>query len=332
MNVASDLFAAICDAYAMTQTGQVRSVSSRVWRMPTAQGDMAVKVYTEDQQARAWREVHVLAHLQVHVDGRCRVQRLQTSPGGPVWREAGRLAMVTRWETGAFKPYDTFTAAEWASLGASLASLHLQLDSLQAHDVQETLLDRLLAIDTPTLSREFDGELARAAAGADSLMLRAYVDTCLRLLEQYLPGCVADFPIDDPQRPIHNDYNQYNYLFGETLPPVILDWEASIGAPREFELVRCLNHLPLEAPALAASFVGAYLAVRPLRIERIAWAVDAACVQHALKCWVIRAWLDEPERFHSHLHGAMRMARLMDGARHHLVNFYRHCLESGTTT
>lgn len=71
------------------------------------------------------------------------------------------------------------------------------------------------------------------------------------MLDRYYPGSIEAFPADDPQHPIHNDYNQFNYLFTGTLPPLIVDWEASIGAPREYELVRCLNHLPLEAPHLA---------------------------------------------------------------------------------
>ncbi len=158
---------------------------------------------------------------------------------------------------------------------------------------------------------------------------RRYVDLALRLLDRYYPGSIDAFPADDPQHPIHNDYNQFNYLFTGTLPPLILDWEASIGAPREYELVRCLNHLPLEAPHLAEAFVQAYRRTRPVDPARIAWAVDAACLQHALKLWIVQGWLDDPSRFASHLSGAVTMASAMVDARDRLVDFFSRCIEAG---
>jgi len=88
--------------------------------------------------------------------------------------------------------------------------------------------------------------------------------------------------------------------------------------------VRCLNHLPLEAPDSAATFVRGYLQVRPLQRERIAWAVDAACLQHALKRWIL-----QPQHA-SHLDGAIKMVSTMLGARAHLIDFFSRCLDAGS--
>jgi hypothetical protein len=326
-----DVIDAVCRAYELKQNGAAQQASERVWRVPTEQGDMAVKIYGADQQSRAEKEVGLIAHLQAHADSRFRVQALQvTAAGANRWEGLGRQAMVTRWDLGQFKSYDTFTPAEWDALGASLAALHLKLDLLEL-PVQDTIKARLFAIDVDETRRGLAGYRERATRNIDGASpLRTYADICLRLIDQYYPGSVASFPPGDFQHPIHNDYNQFNYLFGNTLPPLILDWEASIGAPREYELVRCLNHLPLESPALASVFVRAYLRVRPLRPERMAWAVDTACLQHALKRWVLQGWLDDPSRFAAHLRGAIDMASMMDGARERLISFFSRCLDPGT--
>ena len=236
--------------------------------------------------------------------------------------------MLTRWETGQFRTYDTFSPAEWDALGESLAALHLSLEQLHLPQI-DTIRARLTAIDADAVRSSLLDALSRGRSNDGAKNLRRYVDLALRLLERYHPGSIDAFPAGDPQCPIHNDYNQFNYLFTGTLPPLILDWEASIGAPREYELVRCLNHLPLEAPHLAAAFVRAYRRTRPVDPARIAWAVDAACLQHALKLWIVQGWLDEPSRFASHLNGAVTMAAAMVDARDRLVDFFSRCVETG---
>ncbi|HET8897346.1 MAG TPA: hypothetical protein VFN09_01000, partial [Rhodanobacteraceae bacterium] len=117
--------------------------------------------------------------------------------------------------------------------------------------------------------------------------------------------------------------------FGDRLPPLVLDWEASIGAPREFEVVRCLNHLPLESPALAHLFVQAYLQVRPLDAGRMAWAVDVAGLMHALKHWLLHGWLDDPPRFEARLQGALYITAILANARERLIDFYTRSVETG---
>ncbi|WP_454689258.1 phosphotransferase enzyme family protein [Achromobacter aloeverae] len=306
-----------------------RRVSERVWRLSTSTGDVAVKLYAEDQLARAAKEAALVAHLNAHGDPRFRVQSLvRTAAGAPLWTGPRARAMVTAWAPGRARTYDTYTPPEWAALGAGLAALHASLEHYQG-PLPDTLRARLAAIDADEARRELAAAPRRAPAHADRQALQAYADACLRLIDQHYPGSLAAFPTDDPQHPIHNDYNQFNYLFGTTLPPLILDWEAAIGAPREYEVVRCLNHLPLEAPALAAEFVHAYARVRPLRVERVAWAVDAACLQHGLKRWMLQGWLSDPARFATHLQGAMRMVAAMAGARAELIDFFSRRIEEG---
>ncbi len=350
MDVPVALFDTIREAYALAPGGEPRRISERVWHLPAAggagtAGGVAVKFYADEHGARAAKEASILAHLEHHGDARFRVQALlRTCAGKPLWHsdgadgdsegDDGLHAMVTHWEAGRLRTYDTFAPPEWDALGASLAALHLSLEQrpLSSYSPFDTIRARLCAVDADTvrfglLDALRAGDRLAAGGGPDPAKLRAYVDLALRLIDLHYPGSIEDFPEDDAQHPIHNDYNQFNYLFADTLPPVILDWEASIGAPREYELVRCLNHLPLEAPELAQAFVHSYLRVRPVNPAYLAWAVDAACLQHALKLWVVRGWLADPARFGAHLDGAVRMSTMMLGARCRLVDFLYRCAE-----
>lgn len=311
-----------------------RKLSERVWHLSTDSGDFAVKRYAPEHGARASKEAAILAHLQTQVDARFRVQTLRrTATNEALYIGADFHALLTHWETGRFKTYDTFTLAEWEALGMSLAALHLRLDGLRLSSPDmsfDTIHARLAALDFDEIRQSLHDALTQSQSKQNTDKLHLYVDVALRLIDAHYPGALAAFPHDDPQAPIHNDYNQFNYLFADTLPPVIVDWEAAIGAPREYELVRCLNHLPIEAPQLAEAFVRAYVRVRPVRPECVAWAVDAACLQHALKLWVVRGWLDDPARFAAHLNGAVTMATAMAGAREPLIAFFSRCVEAGS--
>ncbi|WP_412021735.1 phosphotransferase enzyme family protein [Burkholderia cepacia] len=323
-------FDEIRDAYALGRSGPPRQVGERVWHLPADDGGVAIKLYALEHHARAAKEATVLAHFETHGDARFRVQTLKrTTAGAPLWTGAGSHAMLTHWEAGQFRTYDTFSPSEWDALGASLAALHLSLERLHLPSL-DTIGARLTAIDADAVRRSLLDALDRARSNEGAANLRRYVELALRMLDRYYPGSIEAFPADDPQHPIHNDYNQFNYLFTDLPPPLILDWEAAIGAPREYELVRCLNHLPLEAPHLAEAFVLAYRRVRPVNSARIAWAVDAACLQHALKLWVVQGWLDDPSRFAAHLSGAVTMASAMVDARGRLVDFFSRCVQAGS--
>jgi hypothetical protein len=318
-------------AYGLQVLGPPQSVGWRVGRLPTACGDVAIKLFAADQHVIAAKEANLLVHLATHIDSRFRVQRLlSTLDGETLLAVPENHILLTRWDAGTFKPYDRFSPDEWHALGRSLAALHISLDTMQ-QPAAETLSSRLHAIDVDDERRRIAQDRARlpAHASLDAESLRDYLDTCLRMIDRHYPGSIAGFPVDDPQRPVHNDYNQFNYLFGDTLPPLVLDWEASIGAPREFEMVRCLNHLPLESPDLARIFIRAYLQVRPLHADRMAWAVDTAGLMHALKHWLLHGWLDDPSRFETRLQGALRITAILADARERLVEFFTRSVEAG---
>lgn len=302
--------ALLCQAYGLPPPQAWQAVSERVWKLTTAQGRFAAKCYAPGQEARAHKEAALLQHLQG--GSGYRVQTLWPTPeGAALWQER---VLLTRWEDGQSKDHEQFSAQEWAALGAALAALHLRLDGLSLPG-QENLQQRLQAIDLASLRRFFAD-----CRGAQ----QAYAQAALAILDEYYPGALAAMPA--PAAPIHNDYNQFNYLFEPERAPLILDWEASISAPREYEVVRCLNHLPLASPAMARCFVSAYLSTRPLQAGALAWAVDAACLQQGLKRWVVEGSLREPQRYAAHLAGATQMASMMTGARSTLIDFFASCL------
>ena len=320
------LLEAICHAFGLAQGQHAQQVSERVWRVPHNDGDVAVKIYAAEQGERARKEAAVLAHLQPTNHTAYRVQTLLcTMDGATTWSGLGSHALATKWVQGSSKTYDTFTPQAWSALGASLAALHERLLSLQLPG-NDTLKDRLQAVNPQQIRHSLLTLAHHASQDNAPPGLQDYTHACQELFDTHYARCLDNFPQDDPQHPIHNDYNQFNYLFDEQALPLILDWEASIGAPREYELVRCLNHLPLEAPELARRFIQAYAQAYPISPDRIAWAVDAACLQHGLKRWVWDGWLRDPESFDLLLNGSMRLAFAMHGARRRLIDFFTECL------
>jgi Ser/Thr protein kinase RdoA (MazF antagonist) len=320
-------------AYDVRLHGEGRRVTERVSRWHSETGDVAIKVFSAADRDRGVHEAELLAFLGEAPAGApahgFRVQTLVRTATGAAWAEShGGCVLVTRWEAGDFRSYDTYSATEWAALGSSLASLHQRLDAMTDASA-ETLSARLGRIDpaaerihlaTPTSDLP-------AHPRIDAAWIATYLATCRRMLDACHPGATGGFPADDPQRPIHNDYNQHNYLFDGILPPRIIDWEASIGAPREFEVVRCLNHLPLQVPALARSFLDGYQAVRPLQAKRMRWAVDTSCLMHATKHWVLEGWLHGHAGFDQRLLGAMEMVSMLAARRDELTAFFTDGVE-----
>lgn len=318
-------------AYGLRLRGEGQRITARVSRWQSDASEIAIKAFPAAERHLGVREAGLLAFLAGAGDAPgFRVQTLLKTADGAAWADhAGGSVLVTRWEAGDYRSYDTYSAGEWAALGSSLAALHRRLDVMADAPV-ETLSARLRRIDLST-------DMARLRPESmdlpphdeiDAAWVARYLATCRRMLEACHAGALGAFPSDDPQRPIHNDYNQFNYLFDGVLPPLIIDWEASIGAPREFEVVRCLNHLPLQAPALARSFLDAYQAVRPLQRKRMRWAVDVSCLMHATKHWVLEGWLDRRPGFDRRLLGAMEMVGMLAARRDELVTFFSDGVEA----
>src|SRR4051812_14589056 len=106
-----------------------QAVTDRVQRWATAGGEVAVKRFDAGQGALAAQEATLIAFLGARPDPRYRVQTLVATRAGAPWVDRdGQRFLVTRWEAGAYRPYDTYSANEWSALGRCLAALHLRLD------------------------------------------------------------------------------------------------------------------------------------------------------------------------------------------------------------
>jgi hypothetical protein len=279
----------------------IERVSDRVVR----DGDLAIKKFARGDADKARIEAALL--VQLAGGAGYRVPRLVEL------RVVGdEHHLLTRWEGGHEKVYTEISDDEWAQLGATLAALHHRLDEC-APPAELPSLRAVIA------ARDLDSDRAqlaqhRAEAGGE---VSGYFDDRALLLEERATR-VRGVP-DSDKHAIHNDYNQFNYRFFDSGPPLIVDWEGAIAAPREYEVVRCLNHLPIVQPRSARRFVDAYLALRPLGREALAWAVDAALADHALKHWTVARWLrDRNERFT----GVVTMTRVLVGRRAELDRFF----------
>lgn len=271
---------------------EARVVTARVLRVVGVAGELAIKVFGGEQQARARVEAGLLAHLGAGGGDGHRVQRLvRTLEGRELLALDDRRVLVTRWEDGFHRAYRDIDAAGWAGLGRTLAALHGRLDDappLGLASVLDEVRERELDRDRELLE-EHRRRAARSPAPGAAVVQRLLDDRAI-LLRRHAIRCQRMLPPGEPA-PIHNDYNVHNYLFHHEGPPTILDWERAVRAPRELEVMRCLSHLPLVAPSSAWAFVGGYLERRTLDPSRIAWAGDAAIRAHALKHWPVELWL-----------------------------------------
>jgi hypothetical protein len=177
----------------------------------------------------------------------------------------------------------TQEAAHAATPGARLAPDVLLPDVVAAARARD------LAAEARTIEAHRERVGARTRAFDDSFALR------LRLLAAHGPGA-ASLPVvidaAEGRLPVvHNDYNENNYLFVDDGGLVILDWDRAARAPPEFDVVRCLNHLPLVAPTHAQAFVRGYRTRRALRADVVSWAVDVALTAHAVKHWPVERFL-----------------------------------------
>jgi Ser/Thr protein kinase RdoA (MazF antagonist) len=310
-------------AYRLGADARLRWQSGRVSQIAGAAGAWAVKAFTPKDAARARLEAALLAHLGAAPHADYRVQVLVETAHGALFEDADGSVLVTRWQEGRFKPYTEIAEDEWAALGRTLGALHARLDE-GAHlpvpvRLSERIRQRSLDAERATLLAHRTQAIAHAPGRAQELA--RYFDDRLLLLEERVPRARARLP-DDPERPIHNDYNQYNYLFPSSGAPVILDWERSIGAPREFELVRCLNQLPVVAERSARRFVDGYLGARRLGAAALRWAVDAALSEHAVKHWPVDAWLHGAEGAEDRMAATLETVRAIVRERERLDAFF----------
>lgn len=277
------LLAEVATAYALTDVRLVEQVRPNILRVSSSKGELAVKLFELGQRDEADRETELLVHLQPQ-DPAYRVQTLlRTASDDAVAELSEHRIVVTDWVAGQFKVYTAITEDEWRALGKQLGALHVRLQTFGSAHMQS--LTGLLH------TRDFSIERA-SIAGLRELVpegMREHVTTMIAALDSH--GAATLATDDLVEHPIHNDYNQFNYVFDGTLPPVILDWEGAIVAPQAYEVVRCLNHLPLVAPEHARAFIAGYREIRALDAKELAWAVDASLVDHALKRWPIDRFL-----------------------------------------
>jgi len=232
--------------------------------------------------ALATKESSILLHLAG--DAACKIQELQRCINGDALTatDLGPM-MVTRWIEGASLSYEQIDSEGWAVLGRSLADLHKRLEGFEC-GAAETLSDQFLAL---SLGSE-RARIVRDRKALSSLRVPTKAitlqDARLRLLEEHLAPCVSRWPKSPPQL-IHNDYNVHNYIYGENGELAVIDWDRALFAPKEYEVVRCLNHLPLEAPSLASAFILGYRETMSLDEDALEWAIHAAMVAHASKHW-----------------------------------------------
>lgn len=283
------------------EASAVTSVSDNVVRAQTAGGDLAIKTFTAVELERAARESALLAHLRDGI-GPYRVPVLvETRDGEAMARVGDGAIVVMQWCGGAKKMYTSIALPEWFALGNALAALHARLDDLSFVLPRASPIDLGIEYTAMIASREraLEKDPERGGAIARYLDARlAFLDACGERGLRPAPGV---------ELPIHNDYNQHNYLFDGALPPVIIDWEAAILSLREYEVVRCLNHLPIVAPPHATAFLEGYRDRRPLDRERLRWAVDRALLEHAVKSWPVERWLADLPGADASLSGSMEV-------------------------
>ena len=269
-------------------------LSRRVSRWSTRdRGDVAVKVFEGADRAAGSTEAAVLAGVSavVTAEDPVRVQRLIAGP----FTDDEAIVVVTAWEPGQQRRVDELAIADWSALGRALAALHRALDGAG--------LDALTLTEPARVQQHLDldvergrvDEQRRRAFAKDHGAHDRYFARRLQLLEAH--GAIACRGTTAPSGVIHNDYNVYNYLFVDERPPLVLDFDRAARAPRLFEIVRCLNHLPLVSEDAARAFVGSYVdeagsADVFADVDAVAWAVSSSLLAHATKHWVTLRWLD----------------------------------------
>jgi Ser/Thr protein kinase RdoA (MazF antagonist) len=317
---------------------------TRAARVTDGRSDFFLKHFTADECARGRLEGEILVHLNAAgPDPGYRVATCLPARGRPVFELGADCYLLTTWETGRRVEYTRFTPDVWGDLGRTLALLHARLKRFRPSAPPPPppgLADRLRGRDLAAeadLIRTHRGR-ARESADIDPAVLAAYFEDRLFLLDEYGPrarAAGADSPdLCARQQVIHNDYNDANFLFPEAQappgvrePPVVLDWERAMRAPPEYEVVRCLNHMPLRDRASADRFVRAYVAVRPLDAGLLSRMVDVCLTEQALKHWPAERWLAGETWARAQLVEHAEMVRIMVEGRQSLARYFARAAE-----
>lgn len=305
--------------YGISSATVLGEPGDRVTRVSSPRGELAVKRFTAADVELANREAGLLTVL-APIDPRYRVQSLMQTRDAAAFAfvEDDAAVLVTHWCRGSMKVYTDIAEAEWHALGTELGALHRRLTTFTGWLPRASEL----VVDLTAEREKITGIRGRVASRepARSAEIGRYLDARLALLDAY--GERGATPPPGPEHAIHNDYNQYNYLFDGTLPPIILDWEGAIAAPQAYEVVRCLNHLPLVAPTHATAFVNGYRSVRPLDRDTLRWAVDRCLLEHAIKSWPLEQLLAGTSRAEQALAGSMEVLLALHAGVRELARFF----------
>lgn len=279
----------IVAAYAVDPALPSQPLSPRALRV----GPLVVKSFGPEEVAEAAQEALILQHLAG--GGGYRVQEIvRTRTNAPWHRDAVGALLATRWEPGAVLDHGAISDGRWGELGATLAALHRRLESADAPRPGRRLGDSLRGRDLAAAAEALAADRAFAAGRSDGAEARAVLAAQARLLARWgRERPPADW---DDGRFVHHDFNQHNYLFRDGVGPFVVDWGRALGAPREFEVVRTLAHLPVTRPSAARAFLAGYLAVRPLARAALPTSLAAMLTEHAVKRWPFDRWrAGEPE-------------------------------------
>jgi Ser/Thr protein kinase RdoA (MazF antagonist) len=328
--VSDDLLVALRDSYGWERAavaGPMRSsgLPPRAWRLETEQGACVLKRFTPEQRPAGELEADVLVWLGALPSPAYRTPSLvPTEDGAPLAGVGEDAYLVTRFEPGQFRSYTEFSRADWGDLGASLGALHARL---RGHPLPGTsarlsarLAERDLERERQTLERTAAAALAREPGRREEAA--RYFERRRSLLVERGPRVLAEVCLALGEEPIHNDFNQHNYVFRAGAPPLITDWERALLAPAEYEVVRCLSLVPIADPDAARGFVAAYREQAPLRPSGLRFAVDACYVEHAVKHWPVEAWLRDEAWAEPHYHQHFDVVAELAGSRDVLDAFW----------
>ncbi len=299
---------------------------SRAWRVVCGGAAWMIKRFDAGELERGRAEAVILAHLWEESGSAYEVPEVFLGAGGRAFALDGEggLTLATRWCAGEKRTWRALGARQWAGLGGALGALHARLRALDPEGAGLRLerLGSRRASGIAQASEDIEAQARSVAASgrAPEGAAGSFEDRQGLLLE-----CAQGWVWPEGSGQIvHNDFNQHNFLFaGEDLERiVVLDWERAAVAPAEFEVVRCLNLLPLVDPAGAGAFLGAYLDAAPLDRGLLGAMVDVCLIDHAIKHWPTLAWIEGQAWAEAHFEEHFEIVRILRRGRGALRRFF----------